>query len=233
MTSNVIAAFVRVSERGRRAGRHSSPPMMLSGLIVVLAALLLSASSSRLGAYAPETSRPAALPFPRDGASDVGRQQASQNATSKDVEALSKLVAGKYRVSRHATRELVRTAYREGIQIGIDPLLILAVVGIESRFNPLAESGAGAVGLMQVIPRYHADKYDAGEGQSVLDPQTNIRVGAKVLKEYIARDGSQVAGLQRYNGSSGDPSNAYANKVLGERQWLQRALRRPPSDVGV
>jgi soluble lytic murein transglycosylase-like protein len=66
----------------------------------------------------------------------------------------------------------------------------------------------------------------------VLDPEINIQVGATVLKEYIARGGSQVNGLQRYNGSTGDPSNAYANKVLGEREWLQRALKGPRQAVG-
>jgi soluble lytic murein transglycosylase-like protein len=233
MTSTVIAAYVRVSDRKPVPGRRSRHAVILSGLIAALAAFLFSACSPRAGADAPVLARPTP-----DHASDLRDGMAAkqgpplQNAISTDVEALSKLVAGKYRVSRNATRELVHTAYREGMRTGVDPLLILAVVGVESRFNPLAESVAGAVGLMQVIPRFHADKYDARGGQSVLDPQTNISVGAKVLKEYIARDGSQVAGLQRYNGATGDPSNAYANRVLGERQWLQRALRRPRSDVG-
>jgi soluble lytic murein transglycosylase-like protein len=231
MTSSVIVAFGRVSDRKHAPAHRSTSAMILAGLVAALAGFLLSASSPRVGAYVPQLDQTA-----RDHASSRDRMADSrglslQNATSTDVEALSTLVAGKYRVSRNATRELVQAAYREGTRIGIDPLLILAVVGVESRFNPMAESEAGAVGLMQVIPRYHADKYSAAVGQSVLDPQTNIRVGAKVLKEYIARDGSQVAGLQRYNGSTGDPSNAYANKVLGERQWLQRALRRPRSDA--
>jgi hypothetical protein len=231
MTSNMFVAFGRVSHRKQAPAHRSTSAMMLAGLIAALAGFLLSASSPRVGAYVPMSNPVAPVETsPRDRMAD-SRGLSLHNATNTDVEALSTLVAGKYRVSRNATRELVQAAYSEGTRIGIDPLLILAVVGVESRFNPLAESEAGAVGLMQVIPRFHADKYGAAVGQSVLDPQTNIRVGAKVLKEYIARDGNQVAGLQRYNGSIGDPSNAYANKVLGERQWLQRALRRPRSDV--
>jgi len=230
MTSNVIVAFGRVTDRKHAPAHRSTSAMILAGLIAALAGFLLSASSPRAGAYVPMEPTTPERSSPRDRMAD-SRGLSLNNAATTDVEALSTLVAGKYRVSRNATRELVQAAYREGTRIGIDPLLILAVVGVESRFNPLAESEAGAVGLMQVIPRYHADKYSAAVGQSVLDPQTNIRVGAKVLKEYIARDGSQVAGLQRYNGSTGDPSNAYANKVLGERQWLQRALRRPRSEV--
>jgi soluble lytic murein transglycosylase-like protein len=79
---------------------------------------------------------------------------------------------------------------------------------------------------MQVIPRYHADKLDAGDGHSVLDPPKNIELGARVLKEYIRRGGTEIAGLQLYNGASDDPSNAYANRVLGEKQRLRDAVRR-------
>jgi soluble lytic murein transglycosylase-like protein len=79
---------------------------------------------------------------------------------------------------------------------------------------------------MQVIPQYHADKLGATELAAVLEPHLNIRVGAKILKDYIGRGGSEVAGLQLYNGASADPTNAYANRVLGEKQWLQNAIAR-------
>jgi soluble lytic murein transglycosylase-like protein len=118
----------------------------------------------------------------------------------------------------------VSAAYREGSGIGVDPLLIIAVMAIESRFNPIAQSASGAIGLMQVIPRYHADK--VVHGASMLDPQANIRLGARVLKDYIRRGGTDAAGLQLYNGASDDASNAYANRVLGERQRLRETARR-------
>jgi soluble lytic murein transglycosylase-like protein len=142
------------------------------------------------------------------------------------IDALSALIAKKYRVSEQATRGLVAAAYREGLRNGVDPLLLLAVIAIESRFNPIAQSDGGAVGLMQVIPHYHADKLGAIELASVLEPHMNIQVGARILKDYIARGGNEVAGLQLYNGASADASNAYANRVLGEKQWLQNAIAR-------
>jgi len=79
---------------------------------------------------------------------------------------------------------------------------------------------------MQVIPRFHADKFDALPHASALDPRANIQVGARILKEYIARGGTEPAGLQLYNGSAGDPEAAYSTRVLAERQWLKDALRR-------
>ena len=97
---------------------------------------------------------------------------------------------------------------------------------MESRFNPIAQSDGGAQGLMQVIPRYHKDHFEAAHVDSVLDPYANIRLGARVLKEYIRRGGTEVAGLQLYNGSAADATNAYATKVLGEKQRLQQVVQR-------
>lgn len=161
---------------------------------------------------------------PADGA--VTALRAAAPNSSRQIEVLANVIARKYRISRDATRVLVDAAYREGERNGIDPLLIIAVIAVESRFNPIAQSDGGAVGLMQVIPRYHSDKFDPTAGESVLDPHTNIQVGARVLKEYIRRGGSQIAGLQLYNGASGDASNSYANRVLGEKQRMQDAIRR-------
>jgi len=149
------------------------------------------------------------------------------SAASRQIDALAGFLARKYRVSQDATRYLVGTAFAKGTRLGVDPLLILAVMGVESGLNPFAESLYGAKGLMQVIPRYHAEKFDApGDAKSVLDPDINIQIGARILKEYIERGGSLVAGLQLYNGAPRDESNAYANKVLGEQQRLQQVVRR-------
>ena len=143
-----------------------------------------------------------------------------------EIETLATLVGKKYRISTEATRGLVATAYSEGKRIGVDPLLIIAVIAVESRFNPIAQSDGGAQGLMQVIPAYHKDHFEAVGVDSVLDPNANIRVGARILKDYIRRGGTEIAGLQLYNGSSDDATNAYAVKVLGEKQRLEQAIRR-------
>jgi soluble lytic murein transglycosylase-like protein len=146
-----------------------------------------------------------------------------------NVEALSVIVAKKYRVSHEATRSMIDMAYREARQNGLDPMLVVAVMAVESRFNPIAQSESGAMGLMQVIPRFHPDKFSDDGKKSIFDPHINIELGAKVLKEYIRRGGTEVAGLQLYNGAAGDPTNAYADKVMAERQKLHEAIRRARS----
>jgi len=138
---------------------------------------------------------------------------------------LASIVARRYRVSEVATREFVRAAYLEAARLKLDPLLVVAVIAIESRFNPVAQSESGAMGLMQIIPRFHAEKFDDVAHVTVLDPRANIRAGARILKEYIARGGTEPAGLQLYNGAASDPESAYATRVLSERQWLKAALK--------
>ena len=55
---------------------------------------------------------------------------------------------------------LVQEAWEGGSRSGLDPTLILAIMAIESSFNPFAQSSVGAQGLMQVMTRVHNDKYE-------------------------------------------------------------------------
>jgi hypothetical protein len=135
-------------------------------------------------------------------------------------------VKRRYRVSPEALVPVFEVAQLIGKERRIDPLLIVAIIGIESGFNPFAESAMGARGLMQIIPRFHRDKVPEGAGDgSLLDPLINIRVGVHVLEEAIRRRGGLVAGLQYYAGSS-EPEGIYASKVLAEKERLEQAARR-------
>jgi hypothetical protein len=150
------------------------------------------------------------------------------SADSQKYQALISYVSRRYRIAPDVIERFVGAAHDAGRQVGLDPLLILAVMAVESRFNPVAESLVGAKGLMQVVPRHHLDKLlEHGGEEAVLDPMINIPVGARILKEYIRRTGSVEAGLQFYNGSLADPSVRYAQKVIAERERLQQAVRRP------
>ena len=131
-------------------------------------------------------------------------------------------VAHRYRIAEAAAERAVNAAYLAGYQADVDPLLVLAVIGVESSFNPVAESGAGAKGLMQIIPAYHRTRLDEFGGDEVVyDPLANIAVGTRILRDYIARTGSLQAALQSYNGAALDPEARYARKVLTERERLR------------
>ena len=140
---------------------------------------------------------------------------------------MTAFIARRYRVADEAVAGFVAAAYRAGRKFAVDPLLVLAVMAVESRYNPVAESGVGAKGLMQVLPRFHLEKLAAHGGEeALLDPDVNIEVGTQILREYLRRFGETVTALQMYAGAMNEPKAEYANKVLTERSRLQQMLRR-------
>lgn len=144
--------------------------------------------------------------------------------------AVAAYIAKRYRVSPGMTREFVRAAWQAARMQGIDPLLVLAVIAVESSFNPIAESVQGAKGLMQVIPRYHPEKFPSHEDDvSVLDPANNIHAGARIIREYLGRSGDLTAALQMYVGAPEDAEAGYAGRVFTEMQRLQEVARRARS----
>lgn len=136
-------------------------------------------------------------------------------------------VARRYKVSHEVLVPIFLSAQTSSRELGLDPLLIIAVIGVESGFNPFSQSVVGAQGLMQVMPRFHTDKLpdDAGE-LPFFDPVTNVQVGARILRESISRHGGLVSGLQQFGGAMNDPARRYSGKVLAERERLEQAVQR-------
>jgi hypothetical protein len=130
----------------------------------------------------------------------------------------------RYRVAGDAANMLVSTAYTTAHEIKLDPLLILAVMAIESGLNPFAESPMGAQGLMQVMSKVHSDKFEeVGGSQAALNPVANIRVGALILKDYVDRTGSVEGGLKSYVGAgAATDDSGYGSKVLTEYRRLKQ-----------
>ena len=142
----------------------------------------------------------------------------------KDQAAVAFWLSKKYRVAPEPLSVLVAEAYEIGTRAKIDPTLILAIMAIESSFNPFAESAVGAQGLMQVMTRVHTDKYQSFGGHfAAFDPVSNLRVGVKVLQECIARAGSVEGGLRYYVGAANMADDGgYAAKVMAEHFRLRQ-----------
>ena len=154
-------------------------------------------------------------------------QPGSESAGAREQRAVAEFISKRYRVAQDAIAGFVASAYTAGSEWKVDPLLILAVMAVESRYNPVAESNMGAKGLMQVIPKFHADKISEHGGESaLLDPHTNIQVGAQILREYLRRFGETETALQMYAGAFDEPNSSYAFKVLAERARLEQMLRQ-------
>lgn len=148
---------------------------------------------------------------------DLPKQQAN----------LAYWLSRKYRVAAEPLSALISEAYDLGPSNNIEPTLILAVMAIESGFNPFAQSHVGAQGLMQVMTKVHSDKYQGfGGNLAAFDPVANLRVGVNVLRDCIQRGGGIEGGLKLYVGAGpGKDDGGYANKVLAEQKRLQQVAK--------
>jgi soluble lytic murein transglycosylase-like protein len=166
----------------------------------------------------------AAEPFSIPATTTAGPIQASmvESAGEREQRALAEFIAKRWRIADSASTSFVSIAYRAGAAHNVDPVLILAVMAVESRYNPVAESDMGAKGLMQVIPKFHLEKLmDHGGEAALLDPEVNIHVGAQIIREYYRRFGEIETALQMYAGAFDEPTAQYAHKVLGEKARLE------------
>lgn len=151
------------------------------------------------------------------------------HALPDDQAKITHWLSRKYRVAPEPLSVLVAEAFEVGQAVNLDPALILAVMAIESRFNPFAQSPVGAQGLMQVLTRVHTDKYeDFGGKLAAFDPVANLRVGAQVLHDCIRRAGSIEGGLRYYVGAVTTDGADYINKVLAEHLRIQSVAQGKP-----
>ena len=169
------------------------------------------------------------------GAVDIEQPApAEQKKTlSSQQVAVASWISKKYSVAQEPVGTLVAEAFEVGNSAKLDPTLILAIMAIESGFNPFAQSPVGAQGLMQVMTRVHHDKYAKLGGQlAAFYPIANLRVGVKVLQDCISRAGSVEGGLKHYVGAANlENDGGYADKVMAERARLQEVVggKRPPA----
>lgn len=201
--------------------------LMAAGLILIVGLAGVHAGNSGFIEGLKSMLPKAALAALADSDDPADEAEAPAPVLSPRMRGALDYVSRRYRVSTEALAPIFATAQAAGKELHLDPLLIVAVIGVESGFNPFSQSSAGAQGLMQVIPRYHLDKLPEDVGTlPFFDPVTNIQVGAKVLKESIRRFGGLEDGLQQFGGALNDQDRRYAARVLAEKQRLEQAALR-------
>ena len=140
---------------------------------------------------------------------------------------LAKWISRKYKVSNEAMREIVEVSFSAGDKFEVDPYVILAVIAIESSFNPLAESSAGALGLMQVMPLIHRKKFEKYGGfDKSLDVKVNVHVGTEILKNFYLRYGNYQRALLAYVGVPQNSKSRYPKRVLRLRDRLKKLIKK-------
>ena len=216
--------------RGRPAARR------FTGRGATVAALLALAVGGAVH-YAPMQSLGAGEPDPAEevveggaagaaaGLLEESRPVRSAAALSREQQNVARFLSKRYQVALGQAQQFVEYAYRSSREVKVDPFLILAVISVESAFDPTAQSTRGAQGLMQVLTRVHKDKFTPFGGvTAAFDPLANIRVGAQILKGYLTRDGSVERALKSYVGAALLPHDGgYGEKVLSERERIAAA----------
>ena len=217
---DVINGFLEVTHSG----------FALLGLGVVFGVITLTARPDLRQAGEEElmgwlqARQEAVVGFPMELAASERAVALNPKELPREQAAVAYWLSKKYRVAPEPLAALVTEAYEIGVRTKLDPTLILAVMAVESSFNPFAQSPVGAQGLMQVMTRVHTDKYEGFGGHlAAFDPVANLRVGVKVLQECIARAGSLEGGLRYYVGAANLPDDGgYAAKVLAEHFRLRQ-----------
>lgn len=211
---------------------HNSMAVLGLSLAVVLAVFMTqpelrnSAEEKLLGWLQSRQATENALGIPAEPTAIERVTATPPESLPKQQAQVADWLGRKYGVATEPLSALVAEAYGIGKKVRIDPTLILAVMAIESRFNPFAASPVGAHGLMQVMTSVHGDKLrDFGGSLAVFDPVSNLRVGVQVLHDTIRKAGSVEGGLRLYVGAVNDSGDDYVSKVLSEHDRLQRVAQ--------
>jgi soluble lytic murein transglycosylase-like protein len=159
------------------------------------------------------------------GYDDIAQYLANKEKEKK-IQSLASYISDEYNVDIANAQNIVQTSFLESEKHQIEPMLILSIIGVESKFNFRAISGQGAVGLTQIMPKYHKSKISSIKKQhlDLFSIKGNIVVGIQVIKEYIAlANGNIQVALQMYNGTLFDKKKAYSKKVFAHMKILNDA----------
>jgi len=144
----------------------------------------------------------------------------------RDAPALSDIVAvlcAEFRVTPADSMAIAHAVLNASTRYGVSPLLLLAVIAIESSFDQHAVSVGGAKGLMQILPAAHP-RLITGV-RDLCDPGINVRIGSAILRDYLdAAHGDLDLALSRYSGGA----KGYARRVVLRMRLFSASLHSAP-----
>lgn len=133
------------------------------------------------------------------------------------INATADIIKREGNLQNNVAIQYAKWIYEYSAKYAVDPILMLSVMFVESKFDYKAISPSGPIGLFQIASSYHKDKATAAQ---LFDPKKNIQVGAQILAEYAALSSSTIETLLRYNGSLG-AAPVYATKVLQNKKRFE------------
>ena len=181
-----------------------------------LLALLLTSLLVAPSAFSTQASDPELLQILRD---TVNQADSFDDRYDAEVWLLSKSNSlARFLPNKNRRLELLRKIHRAATKAELQPEIVLALIEVESHFDPYAVSRVGAQGLMQIMPFW---KKEIGRpNDNLTDTDTNLFYGCTILKHYLKREKGRLAdALARYNGSYGQ--YWYSERVLlaWEKRW--------------
>ena len=143
---------------------------------------------------------------------------------------LENYIVNKYKnISNTDARNIVKTSYQYAQKRNLEHTLVLAIIEGESNFNKSIKSSANAVGLMQVIPKYHQETIKKAvnentttKSNSIYDIENNIASGTNIIRQYINKYKNIPIALQAYRGQHNNMQ--YAKKILNFQQEIKNHL---------
>jgi soluble lytic murein transglycosylase-like protein len=111
-------------------------------------------------------------------------------------------------ISDTHAHKIVINAYAQAFSKNLNPHMVLSIIKNESGFRDNVKSHEGALGLMQVIPKWHRDKF---QGRSPTNSVVSIEVGTTILSDCLDKfNNNHFKSLNCYSGGGG---NKYFSKV--------------------
>ena len=201
------------TRRKRTARRHENPAAISRWCLRAALLALLTFGLTEMSANVP----PAWLPR-KAGVAIVESREHAQ-------EALVFNLHRDFGVESTSADRILRAAHQASVATKIPLTLLLAVIAVESEFDPAARN-KNDVGLMQVNLRYHLhEARTLKSAAELLKIDTNIQMGARILRRYMDEEAGNVyPALRRYNGL-GKP-NRYPERVLMAKTRFDRVLAR-------
>lgn len=122
-----------------------------------------------------------------------------------------------YKISDEQAKKIVRNSYAQSFSKKLNPHMVLSMIKNESGFRQSVRSSEGALGLMQVIPKWHKDKL---KGRNPTDIKVSIEVGTTILSDcLIKHKNNHLKSLNCYSGGGG-------------QSYLQK-IKRSQNDLGL
>lgn len=136
------------------------------------------------------------------------------------MQKIASYISNTYKIPMKNAEKIVYTTFEESNKKNLEPMLVLSLIDSESGFQQHVKSPVGAVGLTQVMPKYHQAKIAElrkTDGTDIFSITGNIKVGTQILREYINLAGGNLQkALQMYNGSLNDSKKRYSSKIMSK-----------------